>query len=60
MKRPLATGTSSSTFSVLGTAAAGERIGVASAGAAVVPEPETYGLVPAGLAATGVLVRRRR
>ena len=55
-----ANGTASA-FSVLETAAAGERIGgVAIAGAAVVPEPETYGLVLAGLAMTGVAVRRRR
>lgn len=52
---------SASPFTVLETAAAGERIGgVAIVGAAVVPEPETYGLVLAGLAVTGVLTRRRR
>ncbi len=52
---------SASPFRVLETAAAGERLGgVAIAGAAVVPEPETYGLVLAGLAMTGVLMRRRR
>lgn len=52
---------SASSFRVLETAAAGERIGgVAIADAAVVPEPETYGLVLAGLTATGVLARRRR
>jgi hypothetical protein len=46
-------------FTVLQTAAAGERIGGVAV-AAVVPEPETYGLVLAGLTAVGVLVRRRR
>ncbi|HEY0778914.1 MAG TPA: PEP-CTERM sorting domain-containing protein [Gemmatirosa sp.] len=54
---------SASPFSVLETAAAGERLGgvaIAGTGAAVVPEPATYALVVTGLAMTGVLVRRRR
>ncbi len=52
---------SASPFNILETAAAGERIGgVAIVDAAVVPEPETYALMLTGLAATGVLVRRRR
>ena len=45
-------------FTVLETAAAGERLG--GVAVAPVPEPQTYALMLGGLIAIGALARRRR